>query len=120
MIRTLGLAGYQSSDQSNAEISSGELTITTGYVLVSGEGDSADTLDSVVIDATGIVLSDAIVGILLEMDGESITLTHTASPTTGEIRMQTGQNETVASGGVVQLMRKPDGTFIGVVLDDGS
>ena len=97
-----GMLGFSPANATRT-ISSGVLTVTDTITVAAAESGTSDVLDKLAIANTNQF--DLIY--LFADTGDTITLTHTASPSAdGQIKTVSGQNETLSTTSPTILIRK--------------
>jgi len=97
-----GMLGFSPANATRT-ISSGVLTVTDTITVAAAESGTSDVLDKLAITNT----SQYDLIYLFADTGDTITLTHTGSPSAdGQIKTVSGQNETLSSTSPTILIRK--------------
>ena len=97
-----GMLGFSPAN-ATVTISSGVLTVTDSITVAAAESGNSDVLDKLAITNTNQF--DLVY--LFADTGDTITLTHTGSPSAdGQIKTVSGQNETLSSTSPTILIRK--------------
>ena len=100
-----GMLGFTpaTANSSTIVIASGVATITDSIAVIAAESSTSDTLDKVAITNTNQY--DLVY--LFADSGDTITLTHTSSPSAdGHVKTVSGQDETLSETSPIILIRK--------------